>query len=575
MMLGHLRLGCFALLLSAVTRLLAATSTSSYDPLNRLTNTAYAGGSAESYSYDPAGNRLQRVITVATQISPIGAQTVTSGVASASIPFTVSNPNVPADSLTVSAKSGNATLLPKSAFVFGGSGTNRTLTITPAASQVGTTTATVIVSDGSAAVSTDFQVTVRGQVSGTVNYYTGGATVPGVVLALSGDDSQSTTTGTDGAFSFALAPGGNYTIVPSKTGDSSPSAGITSLDIALIRRHILGIAKLDSPYKMIAADVNDQKTINSLDIALIRRLILGITNNLPAGLWKFLPADFVFADPANPWSAPWPTNRTYSALASNWTGQDFVAIKLGDVYGGWAPTPLVLATAEQAPDSLASPSRHATKSISTTLSVGNQTAAPGEPVAVSVGTGNFRGVTSLQFTLRWDPAVLEFLSVSNSALGGVGAENFNTTARGKLAFAWDDPAGLGASVEDGGVLFSIQLRVIAKGGAVSAVSFGDLPTLRELTTDLQAVPADWRNGMITVADTPPARCIGIRIESGAFRLRFTGVPGKTYVIQASDSLDHQNWVTLGVGAADAQGLFEYADIPPSQSNARFYRVVLR
>lgn len=130
------------------------------DALNRLTNYTYSGGSAESYCYDSSGNRLKRFITVATHISPIPTQVVTSGVASGAISFTVSNPTVSADSLMLSGRSDKPALLPKSGFLFGGSGVSRTLAITPAAGQTGTATAFVIVSDGSAAVATSFLVTV-------------------------------------------------------------------------------------------------------------------------------------------------------------------------------------------------------------------------------------------------------------------------------------------------------------------------------------------------------------------------------------------------------------------------------
>lgn len=55
-------------ILLITVRLQAATFTYSYDPLNRLTNAAYSDGSRESYSLDPAGNRLSRVTLAA--ISP-------------------------------------------------------------------------------------------------------------------------------------------------------------------------------------------------------------------------------------------------------------------------------------------------------------------------------------------------------------------------------------------------------------------------------------------------------------------------------------------------------------------------
>jgi YD repeat-containing protein len=46
----------------------AATFTYSYDSLNRITNAAYSDGSRESYSYDPAGNRISRVTLAATSL---------------------------------------------------------------------------------------------------------------------------------------------------------------------------------------------------------------------------------------------------------------------------------------------------------------------------------------------------------------------------------------------------------------------------------------------------------------------------------------------------------------------------
>ena len=59
-----------------------------------------------------------------------------------------------AGSLTVSGGSSNPTLVPTDNIVFGGSGANRTVTVSPAANQSGTATITVRVSDGQYVVST-------------------------------------------------------------------------------------------------------------------------------------------------------------------------------------------------------------------------------------------------------------------------------------------------------------------------------------------------------------------------------------------------------------------------------------
>ena len=60
----------------------------------------------------------------------------------------------------MSGSSSNTTLVPTANIVFGGTGANRTVTVTPAADQSGSTTITVIVSDGVASASDTFTLTV-------------------------------------------------------------------------------------------------------------------------------------------------------------------------------------------------------------------------------------------------------------------------------------------------------------------------------------------------------------------------------------------------------------------------------
>ena len=61
----------------------------------------------------------------------------------------------------MSGSSNNTTLVPNGNIVFGGSGANRTVTVTPAANQTGTANITVTVSDGSLSTPTSFQLTVN------------------------------------------------------------------------------------------------------------------------------------------------------------------------------------------------------------------------------------------------------------------------------------------------------------------------------------------------------------------------------------------------------------------------------
>src|SRR5207244_215135 len=77
------------------------------------------------------------------------------------ITFTVGDVDTALASLTVSGSSSNPALVPNGNIVFGGSGANRTVTITPAANQTGVATLTVAVSDGQLSTSTSFQLTVN------------------------------------------------------------------------------------------------------------------------------------------------------------------------------------------------------------------------------------------------------------------------------------------------------------------------------------------------------------------------------------------------------------------------------
>jgi len=46
---------------------------------------------------------------------------------------------------------------------------------------------------------------------------------------------------------------------------------------------------------MIAADANYDGKITTLDIILLRKVILGISQNMPQGeSWRFVPRDYVF-----------------------------------------------------------------------------------------------------------------------------------------------------------------------------------------------------------------------------------------------------------------------------------------
>ena len=84
----------------------------------------------------------------APTISSIPHQHTLLNTVTPAINFTISDTETPAANLTLSATSSNPGLLPGGNIVFGGSGNDRTATLTPAVDQAGTTALTITVTDG-------------------------------------------------------------------------------------------------------------------------------------------------------------------------------------------------------------------------------------------------------------------------------------------------------------------------------------------------------------------------------------------------------------------------------------------
>jgi hypothetical protein len=165
--------------------------------------------------------------------------------------------------------------------------------------------------------------------------------VEDVEVRLSGAQSMEQTTQVNGRYLFEqLTPGGDYTVAPRKNQDYSN--GVSTFDIVLITKHILGTTRLTSPYKLIAADINRSNTVSTLDLIQLRKLVLSVDvkfrNNTS---WRFIPANYEFPDEENPWSTPFPEVYSVNDIAQSELNMDFVAVKIGDLNGNARANSLV------------------------------------------------------------------------------------------------------------------------------------------------------------------------------------------------------------------------------------------
>jgi hypothetical protein len=95
-----------------------------------------------------------------------------------------------------------------------------------------------------------------------------------------------TTTNSEGIFTLNdLHADKKYTL--NITKENQYLEGVSTYDILLINRHILGIKPLTTKYGLVAADVNNSGSITTLDMVILRKLILQIDKKMPYNNWHF------------------------------------------------------------------------------------------------------------------------------------------------------------------------------------------------------------------------------------------------------------------------------------------------
>ncbi|MEM1328669.1 MAG: T9SS type A sorting domain-containing protein [Bacteroidota bacterium] len=156
-------------------------------------------------------------------------------------------------------------------------------------------------------------------------------TVQNVDVQLSGSEELMYETDGSGSFYFGgLEMGFDYSLTPKK--DDDLLNGVTTLDLILISKHIIGYDVITDPYTLIAADVNNSGSITTFDIVSLRKAILGHSNEFTNNTsWRFVDANYEFIDPAHPFDEDFPEIINLNDLENDQMAANFVAIKIGDL----------------------------------------------------------------------------------------------------------------------------------------------------------------------------------------------------------------------------------------------------
>ena len=254
----------------------------------------------------------------------------------------------------------------------------------------------------------------------------------------------------DGAFSFDAVPVGyDYTLFPQL--DEHPLNGVSTFDLVLISKHILGVQALDSPYKIIAADVDRSGQVSTLDLIKLRKLILSVTSELPNDntSWRFVRADFDFPDPTNPFAGYFPELYNINDFDDDMMEVDFIAIKVGDVNNSAAPSNFADLDERNTAGAMV-------------LNVEDRTLQPGETVTLDFTAEEMEQIWGYQFTLGFDAQVLEYMEIEEGDLPNMSESNFglHVADQGWITTSWNE---LDMAAFEGETrLFSVTFEVKAE-----------------------------------------------------------------------------------------------------------------
>ena len=302
-------------------------------------------------------------------------------------------------------------------------------------------------------------------------------------------DGYLTTTDTSGNYIYLAPFGSTLSVTPYK--NDNHVNGVTTYDGVLLVKHVLGVQMLDSPYKMIAAAVNKSNSITTFDAVEMRKLILGITQSFPNNTsWRFVPKDFVFTNPLNPFATPIP--ETISINSPPLSPFDFIGIKIGDLNNSAIPA-------------FAGEIHERSYTGVSELILPNLFLKKGEAYELpfSPGTGPLSG---FQFALQFDPAML---SLEKIEPGYAGPECFGTAglARGLLKTSWFSTV---AQPSPNGPAFTLHFSAKEEGWLSDALN------LDEAKMDAEAYSPDLEQFHLSLtfgdsgSEEPVFRMLGVR-----------------------------------------------------------------
>ena len=202
--------------------------------------------------------------------------------------------------------------------------------------------------------------------------------------------------------------------------------GVSTIDLLKLQKHILGVKPLNSPYKMIAADVNNDTEINPIDLILIRKLILGKIDAFPNNTsWRFVDADYRFESHDRALNEVYPEFIKTNGVPSG--RKDFIGIKIGDLDGN------VVTSRSKA--------RGATEAE--LINIQDVHFTEGQTIEVPVSLEQLTAMDGMQLAWQFDSEVVQFEHIT--AIESEISKDEISTSGNSVKISWIDPDLSGAA----------------------------------------------------------------------------------------------------------------------------------
>jgi hypothetical protein len=264
---------------------------------------------------------------------------------------------------------------------------------------------------------------------------------------------QTKNTNTTGSYEFTnLTPGNNYILRPRKNTDLF--SGVDLADVIILRKHIIGSSKLNSPYKYVAADINEDLKLDIGDVAFLRKISSKTLTALPNGNdhWRFVPKSFQFSSP-NPLLVKAPKFLEYNPLNSSKLSEDFIGFKIGDLNFGLAP--------------MINNGISDRSSGNVLISSDKVEGQVGQKVEVGIKAQEFNKVIAMQFSLKWDPLKIIMSNVPSGndiIIKGSTTIIASKMQEGFLGILWeapDDSLNNGTTLSANSLLYNLRFEILS------------------------------------------------------------------------------------------------------------------